>query len=136
MNKVAIVGVGLIGSSFGLALRKHGFTGQIVGVSSAAAIEAGRAAGAIDAGVSLRDAAATADLIYLAQPVDRILSTIEKLSGLVRHGALVTDAGSTKAAIVAQAMQFLPQIDFLGGHPMAGKEQRGRPSGGCRVIPR
>ncbi len=125
MNRIAIIGVGLIGCSFGLALRKHGFGGQIVGVSSPAALEAGQAAGAIDAGTTLREAARTADLIYLAQPVDRILSTIEKLAGQVRAGTLVTDAGSTKAAIVRQAMQFLPTVDFVGGHPMAGKEQRG-----------
>jgi prephenate dehydrogenase len=125
VNSVAIVGVGLIGSSFGLALREYGFAGQIVGVSSAAALEAAKKVGAIDGSASLREAAGSADLIYLAQPVDRILITIEKLPGLVRSGALVTDAGSTKAAIVRQAQRCLAGIAFIGGHPIAGKEQRG-----------
>ena len=86
VNRVAIVGVGLIGCSFGLALREHGFAGQIVGVSSAAALKAAKAVGAIDDSASLREAASAADLIYLAQPVDRILTTIEELRGLVTCG--------------------------------------------------
>ncbi len=125
MNTVAIVGVGLIGASFGLAVRKAGFNGELIGVSSPAALQSGREVGAITRGASLEEAAASADLIYLAQPVDRILGTIQKLTGLVREGSLVTDAGSTKAAIVARAAAFLPPGHFLGGHPMAGKEQRG-----------
>jgi prephenate dehydrogenase len=125
MKTVAIVGVGLIGGSFGLALRQNGFRGRLIGVSSAPAIEAGIAAGAIDAGAGLEEAARAADLIYLAQPVDRILTTLGSLQGLVRPTALVTDAGSTKAAIVRQAAKYLPSGSFLGGHPLAGKEQRG-----------
>ncbi len=125
IETVAIVGVGLIGGSFGLALRESGFCGKLIGVSSGAAVQAGVAAGAIDFGVSLQEAAQTADLIYLAQPVDRILVTLEHLQGLVRPTALVTDAGSTKSAIVRQAAKYLPAASFLGGHPLAGKEQRG-----------
>ncbi|HEY1947145.1 MAG TPA: prephenate dehydrogenase/arogenate dehydrogenase family protein [Bryobacteraceae bacterium] len=125
MQCVAIVGVGLIGASFGLALRKAGFTGEIIGVSSAAAIAAGFECGAISSQAALAEAASRADLIYLAQPVDRILETIEKLGPLVNSGCLITDAGSTKAQIVAQALKHLPPGTFLGGHPLAGKEQRG-----------
>jgi prephenate dehydrogenase len=124
MQTVAIVGVGLIGGSFGLALRKYGFTGDIIGVSSPAAIEAGLNVGAITRSASLEEAARAADLIYLAQPVDRILTTLENLQPLVKPGALVTDVGSTKQAIVAKAQASLPSA-FLGGHPLAGKEQRG-----------
>ncbi len=125
METVAIVGVGLIGGSFGLALRAHGFRGEILGVSSSRAIAAGLAIGAITRAASLREAAASAALIYLAQPVDGILLTLEKLRGMVRPGTLVTDAGSTKVAIVAKAQACLPTGCFLGGHPLAGKEQRG-----------
>lgn len=125
MKRVAIVGVGLIGGSFGLALRQNGFTGELIGVSSAPAIEAGVAAGAIDRGASLAEAAAAADLIYLAQPVDRILATLEMLTEVARPGMLVTDAGSTKRAIVRKADSCLTAAVFLGGHPMAGKETRG-----------
>ena len=125
MRTVAIAGVGLIGGSFGLALRQAGFTGELLGVSSPAAVEAGLRCGAIDRAATFEEAAAGADLIYLAQPVDRILETLQLLGPLVRPECLVTDAGSTKARIVRQANQWLPPASFLGGHPMAGKEQRG-----------
>lgn len=125
IETVAIVGVGLIGASFGLALRQAGFEGELLGVSSRAAIEAGLDSGAIQRAVTLEEAAATADVIYLAQPVDRILQTLETLGRMARPGCLVTDAGSTKTVIVQRARQCLPSVTFLGGHPMAGKEQRG-----------
>ena len=125
MNTVAIMGVGLIGGSFGLALRENGFTGDIIGVSSQPAIEAGLKAGSITRTASLEEAAATADLIYLAQPVDRILNTMERLGAFVRPRVLVTDAGSTKSAIVQKAKESLPEVAFVGGHPLAGKEKGG-----------
>jgi len=128
MQTVAIVGVGLIGASFGLAIRKAGFSGEIVGVSSPPAIEAGIKTGAISAVTTLGEAAATADLIYLAQPVDRIIETLGRLGTAVRKEALITDAGSTKLAIVHAAASFAGKARFLGGHPMAGKETRGAES--------
>ena len=130
MNTVAIVGVGLIGGSFGRSLRKAGFSGEILGVSSAGAIGAGLRAGAISSSGTLAEAAERAEVLYLAQPVDRILDTIEKLGPLLAAlgrstDVLVTDAGSTKSAIVAKAKAVLPRNLFLGGHPMAGKEKGG-----------
>jgi prephenate dehydrogenase len=124
METVAIVGVGLIGGSFGLALQHAGFSGRIVGVSSERTIAAACERGAIQQGVTLEEAAASADLIYLAQPISGILSTLERLGPIVRPGTLVTDAGSTKVEIVRKAGQNL-NCHFLGGHPMAGKEARG-----------
>lgn len=121
MNSIAIAGVGLIGASFGLALRKAGFSGRIAGVSSARSIESGKRTGAIDAGVSLEEAAEF-DLILLAQPISRILETLPRLAG---SSAVITDAGSTKRAI-CEAAQGLSS--FIGGHPMAGKETRGAES--------
>lgn len=125
MQTVGIVGVGLIGASFGLALRKSGFSGEIIGVSSEPALAAGLACGAISSSATLPAAAERADLLYLAQTVDRILQTIPELAPALRPGALVTDAGSTKKQIVACALAHLPAGSFLGGHPLAGKEKRG-----------
>lgn len=125
METVAIVGVGLIGASFGLALRKSGFSGEIIGVSSHSALAAGLARGAISTCGALAEAAQRADLIYLSQPVDRILETIPQLAATIRPGTLVTDAGSTKGRICECALTHLPAGSFLGGHPIAGKEQRG-----------
>jgi prephenate dehydrogenase len=125
METVAIVGVGLIGASFGLALKKAGFTGAILGVSSDASIRAGLERGAIDQGATLQDAASHADLLYLAQPIGRILDTLHHLDPMVRPEALITDAGSTKHAIVTAAQKLVHRCQFLGGHPLAGKEKRG-----------
>jgi prephenate dehydrogenase len=127
MNAVGIVGVGLIGGSFGLALRQAGFTGRIVGVSSKPAIDAALARGVIDQGLPLDRAAAASDFIYLAQPIERILQTISVIDEFARPGALITDAGSTKVAIVNRAASAIVRsgVRFVGGHPMAGKESRG-----------
>ncbi|PWU06255.1 MAG: prephenate dehydrogenase/arogenate dehydrogenase family protein [Terriglobia bacterium] len=125
MRTVAIVGTGLIGSSFGLALRRAGFDGTILGVSSERAIADALAAGAIDRGAPLAEAIRAADLVFLSQTIGRILDTIRHLDPLLKPGALVTDAGSTKTEIVDLARQFIRRGQFLGGHPMAGKERRG-----------
>jgi len=125
VTNIAIVGTGLIGASFGLALRAAGFDGAIVGVSSERAIADAMAVGAIDRGTSLAEAVGQADLVFLSQAIGRILDTIRHLDPLVRPGALVTDAGSTKCEIVDVARQTVTHCQFLGGHPMAGKETRG-----------
>lgn len=129
MRKVAIVGVGLIGGSFGLALRKAGFPGSIVGVSSERTIEKAVACGAVDRGATLEEAAEESDLVFLAQPIYGIIDTLEKLLPMVNRYALVTDAGSTKQAITEAAARFLPRDLFMGGHPMAGGEKRGVEAG-------
>jgi prephenate dehydrogenase len=129
MNAVGIVGVGLIGGSFGLALRQAGFTGRIIGVSSKPAIDAALARGVIDEALPLARAAEVSDFIYLAQPIERILQTIDVIDEHARPGSLITDAGSTKVAIVNRAASAIHAVRsgvrFVGGHPMAGKESRG-----------
>lgn len=125
MQQIAIVGVGLIGGSFGLGLRRAGFTGTITGVGSEASLRAALARGAIDRTAGLAAAAGEADLIYLAQPVGRIIATIRELNPHVRSETLVTDAGSTKRIIVETATQHLRRCAFIGGHPIAGKESSG-----------
>jgi prephenate dehydrogenase len=125
LNTVAIFGVGLIGGSFALALRHAGFQGSIIGVSSASTIERALALRVIDAGVDAESAARQADLIYLAQPIQEILNCLTQLDPWVRSDALVTDAGSTKTTITEQASRHLHRCQFLGGHPLAGKETTG-----------
>jgi prephenate dehydrogenase len=125
MRRAAIFGVGLIGGSFALALRKAGFTGEIIGVSSAGTIREAVEAGVIDRGAAPIEAAHEADLVYLAQPVFSIIRTLETYGPEFAEGAIVTDAGSTKAAIVDTARRTVRRAVFIGGHPMAGKEQRG-----------
>ena len=125
IQSVAIFGVGLIGGSFALALRKAGFSGQIIGVSSPETIQRARGLNVIDASATLAEAAESADLIYLSQPILRILECLPELDPFVRPEALVTDAGSTKSAIMERAAATLKRCQFLGGHPMAGRERRG-----------
>jgi prephenate dehydrogenase len=83
------------------------------------------AAGAIDRGVPLAEAAGSADVIFLSQTIGRILDTVRHLDSLVMPDTLVTDAGSTKCEIADTAAAQLTRCQFVGGHPMAGKEKRG-----------
>jgi prephenate dehydrogenase len=125
MQTVAIFGVGLIGGSFALAIRKAGFAGRIIGVSSDETIRAALAARVINEALPAQQAAEQADLVYLAQPIHRIIDSLAELNAWVRPEALITDAGSTKQAIVDRARQVISRAQFLGGHPMAGRERRG-----------
>jgi prephenate dehydrogenase len=79
----------------------------------------------VDEGAAPHEAAQAADWIYLAQPILRILEILPDLNAWLRPEALVTDAGSTKSTIVATAESAISRCQFLGGHPMAGREQRG-----------
>jgi prephenate dehydrogenase len=124
-SSVSVVGVGLMGGSFALALRKAGFRGKIIGVSSPATVAAALERRVIDQALPLRDAVAQSDLIYLAQPIERILATIDEIDPWIGPETLVTDAGSTKTAIVERAAEKIRRGRFIGGHPMAGKQSRG-----------
>lgn len=125
MQTVAIFGVGLIGGSFALALRQAGFAGRILGVSSPQTLRRALDLKVIDEGVAPAEAARSADLIYLAQPILRIIESLPELNAWVNPDALITDAGSTKKAIVDRAAQTISRCQFLGGHPMAGREKYG-----------
>lgn len=126
INTVAIVGLGLIGGSFGLALRKAGFEGKIVGVCAPPYVEKALEMGAISRkSDSLQEVAESADLIYLAHKVDSIITSLDVLGPIARPGCLLTDSGSTKVVITAKAAESVKFAEFVGGHPMAGKERRG-----------
>lgn len=129
IRQITIVGTGLIGGSFGLALRQHGFRGTLVGCDRPEVLNAAVARGAIDRGeADVRQAAQDCDVVVLATPVGGILSTFEKLAPTLPSSALVTDTGSTKLQLVERArMVFGAEagIRVLPGHPMAGKEHSG-----------
>lgn len=127
IHQITICGVGLIGGSLGLALRKAGFAGRIVGYGRPATLEKAVRLGTIEGGSSnLAEAMADADVVYLSTPILTILELMEKLPELVKEETLVTDAGSTKAAITVKGAALFPARPwFVGGHPMAGKETTG-----------
>ncbi|RKY57223.1 MAG: prephenate dehydrogenase [Candidatus Latescibacterota bacterium] len=128
MSTIAIVGVGLIGGSIGLALKRAG-VGRILGVSRSETLREAVRLGAIDKGVPygrMGDVLGEAEVVFLCTPVHRILELLPEVLGVVKEGAVVTDVGSTKERILARAEQSLRcGVAFVGGHPMAGAEGRG-----------
>src|SRR5437762_12857571 len=129
IRQITVIGTGLIGGSFALALKKNGFHGWIVGCDREAELQQARARGAIDEERSNPiDAVGDSDLIVLATPVGAILEMIDRLGPAMPAHALMTDVGSTKAEIVTRASKVYGKDvgqRFLGGHPMAGKEHSG-----------
>jgi prephenate dehydrogenase len=133
MDRVLILGTGLLGASTGLALRAAGFSGTITGWDKdPRQAQTALALKAIDTVAADMDAALAAaresHLILLATPVYAILDWIELLAPVLRHEQLVTDVGSTKAMITAAGNRLFNQpgrAAFLPGHPMAGKEVSG-----------
>ncbi|MBI1760376.1 MAG: prephenate dehydrogenase/arogenate dehydrogenase family protein [Acidobacteria bacterium] len=128
LHHIAIVGCGLLGGSFALALRRAGFNGRITACggkrSPQLAIERG-VADALEESFE-RGEVCEADLIYLAAPIGGIIDFLKTRGAQIKPGALVTDAGSTKVEICRTARAALPPgVHFIGGHPMAGSEQTG-----------
>ncbi len=123
---VTVAGVGLIGGSFALALRRIGYDGRILGVSSPQTLEIATRLNVIDEGCAMERALPQSDLVYMAQPVERIVEQLGRVRALVPPHALVTDAGSTKSAIMQRARALFGEgPHFVGGHPMAGRAGRG-----------
>ena len=127
-HRVAILGTGLIGGSFALALRKHFPDTTLVGWDKAHVLRHAFERGAIHEGAGeLSLAVAGADLIYVALPVGQTIELLPEVARLAPVDSLVTDAASTKRSVCAVAAELFRQggAQFLGGHPMAGKEISG-----------
>jgi prephenate dehydrogenase len=125
---VCVVGCGLIGGSFALALRRAGFKGRITACGGSRSPRLAVERGIVDAVEESfeRDEVSEADLIYLAAPIGGIIDFLRTRSKRIRAGAIVTDAGSTKVEICRAARESLPAgVTFIGGHPMAGGENTG-----------
>jgi prephenate dehydrogenase len=126
-RRVAIIGTGLIGGSFALALRELIPDISLIGYSRAGSSERARAAGVADeATADLATAVRGADLVYIALPIGAAIESLAWIAKSAAPNALVTDACSTKATICRAAKdQFRGDARFFGAHPMAGKEQSG-----------
>jgi prephenate dehydrogenase len=126
-HRVAIIGLGLMGGSWGLALKRYGFAGRRVGCDGPEVLPRALACGAIDEGSpDLLAAVRDAELIILATPVGAILDLLPQVKAGAPPRALVTDVGSTKRLICQRARElFGDEPLFLGGHPLAGKERSG-----------
>jgi prephenate dehydrogenase len=128
IQTLTIVGVGLIGGSLGLAARRRSLAAQVLGAGrNPDSLERAQAVGAIDeASLDLAAAVHRADVAVFCTPVDRIADQVLAAAPGCAPGTLLTDAGSTKAGIVARLDGRLPAgVAFVGSHPLAGSEKRG-----------
>ncbi len=128
-RKITIVGVGLLGGSIGLAVRRHRLAVEIAGfVRRAASLKDCEKAGAVDYAVTdLLAAVSNADLIILCTPLAQMCALTEQILPALKHGAIVTDVGSVKAGVVRELESITAKVGahFVGSHPMAGGEKMG-----------
>jgi prephenate dehydrogenase len=127
VDRLALVGTGLIGGSFALALKQAGAVREVLGVGrNPARLTVARELGLIDRAADWAEAG-HADCILLALPVGETEAVLKNLAPHLKAGAIVTDAGSTKANVVEAARAALGTrfADFVPGHPIAGSEQSG-----------
>ena len=127
-ERVGILGTGLIGGSLGLALRVEGAAGKVIGFDADAAM----LSGALDRGAveeaagSVAELAAGCDLLFVAVPVRAIPAVLREAAPALRPGTTISDVGSVKERVVETAQKVLQRgCHFIGGHPLAGSEQRG-----------
>lgn len=126
-NRVAIVGLGMIGGSLGLSINRGSVAAEVMGIDhSREILEQAILCGAAHNVSPDLDKVDGCDLIILATPVRTTLGLLEKLGTYISPGTIITDVGSTKVEIVERASQTLPPgVVFIGGHPMAGSEKEG-----------
>ncbi len=129
IRQITIIGTGLIGGSFALALKRRKFAGRIVGCDRDAVLEKAQMRGAIDAGfANPGDAVRGSQVVVLATPVLAIVDLIERVGPVLPAHSLLTDVGSTKSLVVERALKVFGKNAgkrFLPGHPVAGKERSG-----------
>lgn len=124
----AIIGVGLIGGSFGMAMKKRGLAGRVVGIGrSPERLQHAVELGAIDSwSTELESGVRDADLVYVSTPVGLELDFIRRVILVAKPGSVITDAGSTKREICDGVDAVArDDVSFVGGHPMAGSEATG-----------
>lgn len=123
-NQVAIIGVGLIGGSLGLAIKKKGLADKVVGIGHRQkSIDEALRVGAVDEGYIELGKIRGANLIILSAPVKEIIDILPKLKNLITKDCLIIDAGSTKSEIIKTTEKH--KLRFIGCHPLAGMEKKG-----------
>ncbi|MEC9411758.1 MAG: prephenate dehydrogenase/arogenate dehydrogenase family protein [Pseudomonadota bacterium] len=129
INRLAVIGVGLIGGSLALSLKSKGAVNEVIGYSrSENARQEALALGVIDkAADSIAEAVAEADVIFVAVPMGAMAAVFADMSEHIRPEAIITDGGSAKAQVVLAAREALGNNfkQFVPGHPIAGTEKSG-----------
>ena len=131
-DTVCIIGLGLIGGSIGLSMKKNNFKSKIIGYAKTEktlfrAIERGLVD---EAEKCLIKAADGADLVILATPLSTFKPIIEEIAPFLKKGSIVTDTGSAKSTVLEELKDLIPSgVEFIPGHPIAGTEESGPDSG-------
>jgi prephenate dehydrogenase len=136
-KQVAIIGVGLIGGSLGMILRRKALAGHIVGIGRRVEnLKTAVELGAIDRYVAdPKEGVQGADLVILATPVDTYERHLKEWAHCLRPGAIVSDVGSVKGMLVEQSEAAMPAgVHFVGAHPIAGKEKTGVAAGSDQLF--
>lgn len=127
-KQITIIGVGLIGGSIGLVVKKRRLSSKVIGVTAhKGTLGKALRRGAIDSGtLDVEKSVIGSDMVIVATPVDKVLSALEMIAPHLKKGCIVIDVASVKAAIVRSAEKIIGKRGyFVGTHPMAGSEQRG-----------
>lgn len=136
-QQVTIIGVGLIGGSLGMILKRKGLASEIVGVGRRVEnLKTAVELGAIDRYVAdSKEGVRGADLVVLATPVDTYDRHLKEWATCLKPGAIVTDVGSVKGELVEQTERMMPaDVHFVGAHPIAGKEKTGVAAGSEQLF--
>ncbi|MCO6180235.1 prephenate/arogenate dehydrogenase family protein [Ciceribacter sp. RN22] len=136
-DKIALIGIGLIGSSIARDVKDQGLAGEIV-ISTRSA-DTLRRAEELELGnsytLSAAEAVEGADLVIVSVPVGASESVAKQIARHLKPGAIVTDVGSTKASVIAQMAPHVPPgVHFIPGHPIAGTEKSGPDAGFCGLF--
>lgn len=128
IEKLAIIGVGLMGGSLAMVLKQKGEVGEVVGMGRGLEnLEKAMSLGIVDSYTQdLEKGVKGADVVVVATPVCSIAKVISKVQAHMKDGAIITDVGSVKGEIVREVEKILDgRLHFVGGHPIAGTEQSG-----------
>ena len=136
-EKVCIVGLGLIGGSVGLAIKRSNISNQITGYArSNSTLERAIELGLVDkVEDNLKDAVNDCDLVILATPLSAFKKLVEEMSPFLKKNCIITDTGSAKLSVIEDLSGILPSnVEFVPGHPIAGTEESGPDAGFAELF--
>ena len=136
-EKVCIIGLGLIGGSIGLAIKRSNISNQITGYArSNSTLERAIELGLVDSVKNnLQDAVNNSDLVILATPLSTFRELVEEMNPFLKKGCIITDTGSAKLTVIEDLKDILPNgVEFVPGHPIAGTEESGPDAGFAELF--
>ena len=136
-EKVCIIGLGLIGGSIGLAIKRSNISNQITGYArSNSTLERAIELGLVDSVKNnLQDAVNNSDLVILATPLSTFRELVEEMNPFLNKGCIITDNGSAKLTVIEDLKDILPNgVEFVPGHPIAGTEESGPDAGFAELF--